>query len=128
MEESDRKRILQSQLAMTPETWAQMRAHGVSEETPLDVEIFFYTPSEGLADSLARDLVEQWHYRATVGTHEDTHSVRATIPSRSFDEESLLQLTRDMCELGARHDAEFDGWGAPIPSTAAPRKPWWRIW
>jgi len=41
-----------------PMTWAKMRSHGVTEDTPLNVDLFFYVHSESQALRLAQELNE----------------------------------------------------------------------
>jgi hypothetical protein len=128
MDQAERDRILEAQLRMTPSTWAQMRSHGATERTPLTVELVFFAPSEGQARALATELSQRHGFESSVADHEGTFSVEARTPSQCFSESGLLQLTRDMCELGARHDSAFDGWGAQLPDTDPPARPWWKLW
>jgi hypothetical protein len=131
VEEVERQEILARQLAMTPATWGVMRTRGVSEATPLKVDLFFYSPNEDRAQALAshlRDTLGNAECDVQSGTSNGTFSVQAVVPERTYTEQALLELVTNMCNVGFEHDSEFDGWGAPIPQPVAPKKPWWRFW
>jgi len=128
MDEVERREVLEKQLTMTPMTWAQMRARGVTESTLLKVDLFFYAPTEAHARALAGELRDDHGLECDVQPRDEVFSVQALAAERTYTESALVGLVRTMCSVGFKHDSEFDGWGAPIPSTPIPRKPWWKVW
>jgi len=128
MDESERDHILQSQLQMTAATWSQLQKSGVSEVTPLSVDLFFVAATESEARAVASELASARGLQASVGPAEDSFNIEATLPSQHLSAALLQELTQEMCQIGFRHNAKFDGWGAMIPRRKAATKPWWRFW
>ncbi len=100
-------------LAMTPQTVAQLRKFGVTDESQLKLEYFFYTNTKGKAAALAQKLADMGY----AGSHDHSASDEKqfvvngwTSPMR-MDEKTVLDWTGRMCDLGHEHDCEFDGWG-----------------
>ena len=62
MDEVERREVLEKQLTMTPMT-CHMRARGVTESTPLKVDLFFYAPTEAHARALAGELRHDHGFR-----------------------------------------------------------------
>lgn len=107
------KQALASQLQMTPETLVQLRALGVSAESYLSLEYFFYTNAPMKAEALDKAL-------QSLGYSPDSHPsasdkrqfvVTGWSPKLVMSEAVVSSWTREMCELGYAHDCEFDGWG-----------------
>lgn len=98
---------------MTPQVLARLYEHGVTEETELKLEYFFYTNSEDKAASLHKALVNLG-YSGTYGQSASDDSIYIvtgwTTPIR-MDRGSAVTWTESMCRIGFDHDAEFDGWG-----------------
>ena len=113
LSESEFESNLAKQRAVSPETIAQLREHGVTDDTELRLEFFFYTNLESNAAKLESALkqlgydVESGESAADDGTFIVTGW---TIPIK-MDESSVVQWTDDMCRVGYTHDCDFDGWG-----------------
>ena len=109
----DFERNLRRQLAMTPDTLAQLRALGVTPDSSLKLEFFFYTDTADKAIALATPLAE-FRYAVEQGlsaTDKNLWIVTGwTTPIRMTDE-IVLAWTEQMCRLGFLHDCDFDGWG-----------------
>jgi hypothetical protein len=104
---------LSPQTAMAPETLAQLRMHGVTEEKSLRLELFFYTNAEKKAQALAAAL-EAEGYQVRFGTSASDASRLVitgwTLPIAMVDA-TVVAWTDRMTRLGYEHDCEFDGWG-----------------
>lgn len=104
---------LAKQTTMSPMTLEQLRKYGVTDETNLKLEFFFYTDDEAKASGLAKVLAERSysveHGQST--SDDDRLIVTGWTTRMSMDESTVVQWTREMCELGFEHDCEFDGWG-----------------
>jgi regulator of RNase E activity RraB len=104
---------LARQIAMSPQTVAELRKHGVTERAHLRLEVFFYANVERNAQQLAialGDLGYQVEAKIAAG---DSHLFVVTgwTSPIAMDDESVVQWTERMVRLGYAHDSEFDGWG-----------------
>lgn len=111
--ETQFKENLVRQTTMTPQTLAQLYEYGVSEDSELKLEYFFYTNSEDKAASLHEALVNLG-YSGKYGQSASDESIYIvtgwTLPI-NMRRDSTVGWTESMCRLGFEHDAEFDGWG-----------------
>jgi len=101
------------QLAFTPRTLEELRKLGVDSRHLLRIEYFFYTNTESKAQALAGDL-RQLGY--DVGVCPSAHDKRIILVTGwsvplPMSEQRVGGWTREMCELAAKHDCDFDGWG-----------------
>ena len=98
---------------MTPQTLAQLYEYGVTEDSELKLEYFFYTNNEDKAASLRKALVNLG-YSGEFGQSASDDSIYIvtgwTTPIK-MDRDSAVTWTESMCKIGFEHDAEFDGWG-----------------
>lgn len=104
---------LESQVAMAPQTLEQLRSLGVTEQSSLALEYFFYTSVEADAAELSRRLSEM-EYSADHGpaaSGEPLFVVSGWTDKMLMSEPAVLNWVRNMCELGYQHRAIFDGWG-----------------
>jgi regulator of RNase E activity RraB len=115
-EEAHRTNLVR-QKTMTPQTIAQLRKHGVAEATRLKLEYFFYTNDASKAAQLAGKL-RTLGYEASSGRSAGVKKLELvtgwTTPIQMSDKPAIA-WTEQMCQLGFEHDAEFDGWGTPVP-------------
>ena len=111
--ETQFKENLTRQVSMTPQTLAQLYEHGISEDSELKLEYFFFTDSEDKAASLHESLAGMG-YSGEYGQSASDDAIYIvtgwTVPIK-MDKESAVEWTAAMCKLGFDHDAEFDGWG-----------------
>lgn len=104
---------LAKQRAMSPETVAQLRKYGVTDDSALRLEYFFYTNRESNAAGLESAL-KQLGYDVESGetaANDGTILVTGWTAPIKMDESSVVQWTDDMCRIGFTHDCDFDGWG-----------------
>lgn len=104
---------LARQMAMAPQTVALLREHGVTTDTELKLEYFFYTDSREKAQALA-DALQSRDYSVEFGPSASDKSVILvngwTVPML-MQTENVVKWTGEMTRLGYEHDCEFDGWG-----------------
>ena len=111
--EADFKANRIKQTTMAPQTMEQLRGYGVTDESKLKLEYFFYTNTKEKAEVLAEELAGRGY--------NGEHDVAAGNPSQfvitgwttpmSMSNEVVVSWTGDMCDLGYKFDCEFDGWG-----------------
>lgn len=111
--EADFKSNRIKQITMAPQTMEQLRGYGVTDESKLKLEYFFYTNTKEKAGELARNLSNRGY--------DGTHDVSAGDPSLfvitgwttplQMSNEVVAAWTGEMCDLGYKFDCEFDGWG-----------------
>ncbi|MBW8183483.1 ribonuclease E inhibitor RraB [Shewanella nanhaiensis] len=111
--EQQHKDNLDYQLSMSPQTVAQLREHGVTENKLLKLEYFFYTNASVKAKSLSEEL-SSLGYSSEFGESANDDNIKVitgwTSPI-SMSTEAVMKWTSKMCHLGYSHDCEFDGWG-----------------
>ena len=101
------------QLAMTPQTVAQLRKYEVTAQTQLKLEYFFYTNTKEKAAALAQKLADMGY----TGSYDHSASdkkqfvVTGWTSRMMMDDQTVLDWTARMCDVGHDHDCEFDGWG-----------------
>ena len=101
------------QLTMTPQTVAQLRKYGVTGESQLKLEYFFYTNTKEKAAALAQALATLGY----TGSYDHSASdkkqfvVTGWTSRMKMDDQTVLDWTGRMCDAGHEHDCEFDGWG-----------------
>ncbi|MEM0926835.1 MAG: ribonuclease E inhibitor RraB, partial [Planctomycetota bacterium] len=111
--ESEHKQNRAKQITMAPQTMEQLRGYGVTDDSELKLEYFFYTNTKKKAESLAHELAELGY--------DGGHDVAAGDPSQfvitgwttpmNMSDETVVEWTGKMCDLGQKFDCEFDGWG-----------------
>lgn len=111
--ESAFRESLAKQTTMSPQTVAQLRKHGVTDQANLKLEFFFYTDKEAKGQALAKSLGDL-RYQVECGPSAgDSRLVLVTgwTTPIKMSEGSVVEWTERMCRLGYEHDCEFDGWG-----------------
>ena len=91
----------------------QLRQHGVTPESELRLEYFFYTDTDAKAEALERSLLARgYSSERRQSAHGDGNFVVTgwTTKMKMVDP-VVVDWARKMCNLGYEHDAEFDGWG-----------------
>lgn len=101
------------QIAMTPKTIAQLRLNGVTEQTRLKLEYFFYTNTKEKASALYNELkVLGYEGKYEPSANNDkVFVITGWTPKIQMDEQTVVEWTAKMCDLGQSNDCEFDGWG-----------------
>jgi hypothetical protein len=104
---------LTRQVGMCSQTLDALRQHGVTNETQLRLEFFFYTNTPQKASALAASLrgrgysVE--HGPSTGGDRKFV--VTGWTSKMRMDDATVAGWCETMCRLGFQHDCDFDGWG-----------------
>ena len=104
---------LVKQVAMAPQTLAQLRNYDVSPEHRLKLEFFFYTNAPSKASSLAEALGKM-RYQVGHGPSASDRKLQAITGWSSpiaMQDKVVRDWSKQMCDLGFEHDCEFDGWG-----------------
>ena len=110
--EWDLQQVLTRQLAMNRQTWATLQAHGVTEETELQLDFMYKAADRDKADELAGFLRAETDYSVTA----DDTSVSGNTQAASVSAEILDQWVKWMVVAGHEHGrCEFDGWGTAVP-------------
>ncbi len=101
------------QLAMTPQTVAQLRKYGVTDESQLKLEYFFYTNTKEKSAALAENLTGMGYSSSYDHSASDKKQFVVTgwTSRMKMDDQTVLDWTGRMCDAGHEHDCEFDGWG-----------------
>ncbi len=111
--EQQHKDNLVSQLSTSPEIVEQLRGYGIKEDRMCKLEYFFYTNAVEKAEELSAELTEMG-YNAEFDETSPGRKMKviagATVPVQMATEK-VLEWTETMCNLGFKHDCEFDGWG-----------------
>ncbi len=101
------------QLQMTPQLIEELRKLGVKAENELKLEYFFYTNTAEKAKNLATEI-EKLGYEGEHGVSASSVQlfvITGWTTKIQMSDATLLDWTREMCELGFKFDAVFDGWG-----------------
>lgn len=111
--EGDYQENRTKQVSMAPLTMKQLRGYGVTDESNLKLEYFFYTNTKQKAESLANELADRGYEGShDVSAGDSTQFVITgwTVPMFMSDE-AVVGWTKEMCDLSYKFDCEFDGWG-----------------
>jgi hypothetical protein len=123
------ERVLQAHLNVNPKSWEALRARGVDEQTPLQLDFQFTAPGEAEVRSLMNFLRTSTDYTYQGGARDQNDGTRrwlvlgTTSPS-TWSLERLNAWVADMAAWGRDNGpAQFDGWGvqAPAPQPAGGR-------
>lgn len=120
----DLERQLAEARELDAQTWAALVEHGMGDGAALEVESFFYTADEAGARGLAAALVAAGESAAVDSSQErsglfrkrTTWSVRSTVTVPAASLSAVQEHSATMLRLADAHGAEFDGWGAAVPS------------
>lgn len=98
---------------MTPQTIARLRSLGVTEESRLKLEYFFYTNTKEKAAALAQKLADLGYADScdNAATNKKEFLINGWTSPMKMDDKTVLDWTASMCDLGREHDCDFDGWG-----------------
>jgi hypothetical protein len=106
------KEIMTKQTAWTPETLKQLNKLGVKDDTQLKLEYFFYTNTIEKASALAK-VMEKRGYSVVYepSAHDKKiYVITGWTGKMSMNEATVIEWTRQMCQIGYDNDCEFDGW------------------
>ncbi len=112
---SDRefKMNLARQVDLAPETLKQLKKYGVSDDSELKLEFFFYAKMEDNAQMLAAAL-KKLNYEVEFGKSAGDKKlliINGWTTKMKMDDGTVQSWTKEMCVLGYKFDCDFDGWG-----------------
>lgn len=104
---------LRKQLTVTPQTVAQLRALGVTTETSLRLEFFFYTDTADKALALTSALADLKYQveQKVSASDKKLRVITGWSTAMQMKDDVVLAWTEQMCRIGFSHDCDFDGWG-----------------
>ena len=111
------KEILAKQLDWNKATFARLQELGLTPESQVRLDFFYYAPSEDSAKALAALIESETDYDVTAQYLKEptpTWSVTGSTQPTVITLDILDQWVSWMVAAGQRHDCEFDGWGTEI--------------
>jgi regulator of RNase E activity RraB len=105
-------RSLQTQMASN--TLRALVEHGVKANETLKLEYFFYTNTIDKAVELVDELKQKGfevEHSKSLG-EKNAYIVTGWTTPMPMEDSTLVVWVGEMCDLGFKHDCEFDGWGA----------------
>lgn len=118
--------IVARQLAMVPQTWSALQAHGVTKATELQLDFTFIAPGEVAADALVAFLRLETDYEVDAdfdgrGAPETrAWSVVGSTHPTAVSQQILQDWVRWMVAAGVQYGGcRFDGFGASVPDSGS---------
>jgi regulator of RNase E activity RraB len=111
--ESKFKGNLNMQVELAPETLNQLKNYGVTDDSELKLEFFFYSKTLDNAEKLAEEL-KKLNYEVEFGKSAGDKKlfiITGWTTKMKMDDHTVQSWTKEMCEMGYKFDCEFDGWG-----------------
>jgi len=108
------KKNIAKQREMNKVLLKQFNTMGISEDSSLKLEFFFYTDQEDKANNLAIELHKLNYNIEKAGTSAGKNKlyvVTGWSTKLKMDLINITNWTTHMCELGYKCDCDFDGWG-----------------
>lgn len=87
--------------------------YGVNDNSALSLNFYFVTDDSIKAQQLSEELEKSSYHANTIHSSPKDHSLwvlTGNSASVSMDSASLNDWTTSICELGYKHDCEFQGW------------------
>lgn len=102
-----------TQTQLTPQTLGQLRKLNVDEGRALKLEFFFYTDTAEKAQALTTDLSNLGYETSNSlsATNSKEYVITGWTTKILMTDSSVGEWVNQMCDLGFKHDCEFDGWG-----------------
>lgn len=115
------EKVLQSHLRINPKSWEALRARGIDEDTPMQLDFEFTAPGENEVRALMAHLRAATDYEFKGGARNQKDGTQRWMILGSTSEttwslERLDAWVREMTAHGRDHGpAVFDGWGVRTP-------------
>lgn len=111
-------------LEKTQHQWGALKAEGVTEDTPISLDLLWHAKDGAMAKDLAAKLAEEPSISVDAQRRGDQWVVLARIGPKKFTREKLEAMVKDMYKVGSVHECVFDGWqhaakDAPSPAGEA---------
>lgn len=97
-------------LEKTHSLWGALKAEGITEETPISLDLLWHAKDGTMAQDLAAKLAEEPNISVDAQRRGDQWVVLARVGPKKFTLEKLENLVKDMHKVGAVHECVFDGW------------------
>jgi regulator of RNase E activity RraB len=102
------------QKQMNAKVLEQLNIHGVTDNSELELEFFFYTNKEDNASNLAIEL-NKLNYQINLVAHSASDKNQWVVigwtTKMKMDLQTITKWTNQMRKLGCENDCDFDGWG-----------------
>lgn len=111
--ESTHEDNMEGQLQRAPQMLEALYKTGVTDETELKLEYFFYTNAEDKAERLIESLknIGYTPEQRLAPDSETTRTITGWSHPVVMSKEKVSQWISDMCIIGFKEDCQFDGWG-----------------
>lgn len=111
--EADFAKIRAKQIEMAPQIMKQLRGYGVTDESKLKLEYFFYTNTKQKAEALAKELANRGYDGGHAAAASDSSQFVITgwTTPLQMSDGGVAGWAEKMCDLGYKFDCDFDGWG-----------------
>ena len=103
---------MEEQVKMCRETLGQLYQLNLTPKDKLKLEFFFYTDEKSQAELLASELTALgYRAKSRLATNGNEYVVNGWTVPIQLEQGQLESWVKQMCELGYKHECEFDGWG-----------------
>ena len=111
--EPDYRENRAKQAATSPMTLEQLRKYGVTDQTELKLEYFFYTNSAPKAAKLAEALKKKGYTveHGPSASDKKIQVITGWTEKMKMSEAVVVAWTNSMSDIGFEADCDFDGWG-----------------
>lgn len=102
-----------NQLSLVPQTLNELYRTGITSDSKLKLEYFFYTSSEENARKLSKrlDSIKYFPKYSLSANDNNEFIITGWSSPVKMDEKSVKEWTLAMCYLGQSYNCDFDGWG-----------------
>lgn len=104
----------------TDSLWNSLKTEGVSEDTPISLDLLWHANEGAMAKDLAAKLAEDPKISVDAQKRGDKWVVLARVGPKKFTLEKLQVLVKDMHTVGIVHECAFDGWQHAATDEPAP--------
>ncbi|MFI8605896.1 tetratricopeptide repeat protein [Cellulophaga baltica] len=105
------KENTKNQSEMNGQTLGLLSQHGVTEQSELKLDYSFYTNKNEKAEELNSELKAKQYETSDIVKEKKYWRIHGWTRKIKMDNNSIDNWTTEMCQLGYKHDCEFDGWG-----------------
>jgi tetratricopeptide (TPR) repeat protein len=102
---------VQSQANGNKKLLHQLSLMGLNDDSTIKLEYFFYTNTKEKAEALNEELKGKGYDRTSVNKNEKDWCISGWTNKINMHPDNVDRWSTEMCNLGFKHDSEFDGWG-----------------
>lgn len=100
---------LQKLIEKTHSLWNSLKAEGITEDTPINLDLLWHAKDGEMAKDLAAKLAEEPKISVDAQKRGDKWVVLGRLGPKKFTLEKLEALVKDMHTVGTVHECIFDG-------------------